>query len=275
MSRGTLWAIVSDLHCGSTVGLIHERGVALDDGGHYTPSAEQRELWRLWLSYWDRVRQERKRGDRLIVALLGDLIDGDHHRTSQIVSRNTHATQYRIAIEALGTAMALRPDRIIVIRGTEAHVGASAETEEAIARELDAWTYDDSPIRSHWHLQVESDGVLLDLAHHGRIGQRPWTRLTGPTTLSAQIALAAARAGERIPDIAIRGHYHQVADTGDLAKPRVIQLPCWQLATSYVHRIAAGSVPDVGGVIIRTDSGGYNLKWEVAKWRKREPMTIR
>ena len=53
-------AVVSDLHCGSTVGLHPPEETPLDDGGAYTPSKAQGWLWSHWLAYWKRVMKERK-----------------------------------------------------------------------------------------------------------------------------------------------------------------------------------------------------------------------
>ena len=56
-----LWAVVSDLHCGSTLGLCPPEGVQLDDGGQYLPSAAQKALWDV-----------RKAGLNIMMSLKGD-----------------------------------------------------------------------------------------------------------------------------------------------------------------------------------------------------------
>src|SRR5690606_19020550 len=115
----TTVAVVGDTHAGSTVAVCPPV-IDLDDGGQYAASKAQRWLWQCWGDYWDRV--DRERGDRLIVVLNGDLIDGDHHNTSQIASRNPNAQA--AALDAiLAVPLALKPDKIFVVRGTAAHVG--------------------------------------------------------------------------------------------------------------------------------------------------------
>lgn len=269
-----VWAIVSDLHCGSTLGLCPADGVPLDDGGHYMPSDAQRKLWQCWLDYWADVELAVGDGDKLVVVLNGDILDGDHHHTAQILSKNLSATQHDAALRALVPALRLEPAAIHLVRGTEAHVGASAEHEERLARDLGCEKCPETGAYSRWHLQALSSGVLLDFAHHGRLGQRPWTKSTGPTTLAAQIALAAAKAGARCPDVAIRAHYHQWADSFDNHPVRVIQLGCWQLSTAYVHRVAAGSVPEIGGVILTCDEGEYELRKVKFPWKREEPWRL-
>lgn len=270
-----LWAVVSDLHCGSTLGLCPPQGVQLDDGGQYVPSAAQKALWACWLDYWKAVATERrKRGDKLIVCINGDAVDGAHHGTTQIVTENLPVTQHEIAMATLAPMLKLRPDSIILIRGTEAHVGGSAAYEERLARELDCVPDPKSGASSHWHFQADSQGVMLDFAHHGRLGQRPWTKMTGPGTLAAQIVLAAAKHGSRCPQVVVRSHYHQWADSGDNFAARVVQIAGWQLSTSFVHRIAAGSLPEVGGILIACEAGKFEIQKVKFDWKRSEPWSL-
>ena len=92
-------AICGDLHCGSTVGLCPPEGLELDDGGMYDPSDAQEWLWQCWESAWKKAKSIIGR-DKFTLVLNGDLIDGDHHRSSQIASPLTgiHA---RCAMESL------------------------------------------------------------------------------------------------------------------------------------------------------------------------------
>lgn len=53
--RPHVWAVVSDLHVNSTVGLCPASGVRLDDGGTYMPSNSQVWLWERWLETWSIV----------------------------------------------------------------------------------------------------------------------------------------------------------------------------------------------------------------------------
>lgn len=274
MSR-ELWAITSDLHCGSTLGLCPPEGVQLDDGGRYLPSKAQSALWECWLSYWAAVRLERKPGDKLIVAWNGDVVDGSHHQTSQIVTTNLPATQHEIALAVMRPALDLAPDSVVLIRGTEAHVGGSAAYEERLARDIGAVPCPETGASSHWHFQADSQGVLLDFAHHGRLGSRPWTKMTGPGTLAAQIVMAAAKHRTQCPNVAIRSHYHQWADSADNFATRVVQIAGWQLSTAFVHRIAAGALPEVGGILIGCEAGEYELQKVKFDWKRGAPWKLK
>jgi hypothetical protein len=264
-------AIVSDLHCGSTLGLCPAEGIDLDDGGSYSPSDPQKKLWECWLDYCDQVARRLRPDDSFRVVVVGDLVDGDHHGTSQIVSKNLVVSQQAIALACLKPLLGLHPKSVVIIRGTEAHVGGSAAYEESIGRTIGSVRCSDTGAYSHWHYQVESNGVLLDFAHHGTVGTMPWTRPNAANSLAARIGLAAFNAGRRAPDLVFRAHRHQEADSGDNQKVRVIALRAWQLSTAFTHKVAAGSLPEIGGLILTTEGGNYDLDKIRYQWRRPEP----
>ena len=257
-------AVVSDTHCGGTTALCPDR-ITLDDGGEYVASKAQRWLWGRWQQFWGSVRDVRDavKGTKLIVVCNGDLTDGDHHKTSQILSGNPTA-QAAVVNAALAAPLALRPHRLLFIRGTEAHVGPSAAFEERIALGLHK---DKRPVlleaetgnASHWHAKLDIQGVRFDFAHHGRVGQRPWTKPNVVLNLAAEIFMDHARTGRPHPHIAVRSHMHQYVDTHDAHPTRVLQTPAWQLATAYIHRIAPGALADVGGIIFVVENGALTV----------------
>ena len=257
MSRLVL-AVVSDLHCGSTVGLHPAAPTELDNGALYVPSIAQDWLAENWSRFWGRVEQVAG-VDPLHVIVNGDLVDGDHHGTTEIVSRHPNA-QMDIAKACFAPVLDLKPNTVAVIRGTEVHVGKSGSAEESFAKWLVAQgvTVPHCPETgnaSHWHYRGLYDGVLIDAAHHGRIGARPWTKVNATMGLAAQIVMEHAMKQERAPDLAIRSHYHQWVDTYDAYPTRVIQTLAWQLKTAYVHRVAAESLAEVGGAIVTIEDG--------------------
>lgn len=270
MSRD-VFAVVSDLHCGSMLGLCPPDGVQLDDGGRYMPSNAQVRLWECWLDYWATVKKSLKKGDRLIAVCNGDAADGWHHNSSQIVSNNLPVIQHEITLRTLAPMLELEPSNIIFIRGTETHVGSSGAYEERLARDLEAVKDRETGSHSHWHFQTLSQDVLLDFAHHGSVGKLPWTRNNPSNALAARVFMAAARARVRHPDLVIRSHMHQEADSGEAQPVRVIQTRGWQLSTAFIHKIAAGSLPEVGGLVISCEAGRYELQKVRFEWKRAEP----
>lgn len=263
--RKVLVAKVSDVHAGSSVALCPPR-IPLDDGGCYEASKAQRWLWECWRAYWRDVSETRKALTAdLYVMLNGDLTEGSHHGTTQILSGNPSA-QAAVVDACLAVPLALCPDRIWVIRGTEAHVGASACYEERIASGL--WK-DGRPIvrceetdtASHWHARVEIQDVRFDIAHHSTVGGRAWTKNTPVNALAADLFYNHCDDEVPYPHLALRAHAHQFADSGNFAKVRVLHSGAWQLKTAFGHRInTRGKLSDIGGYIITVDNGHADVR---------------
>lgn len=263
MAKTTILAVVSDLHAGGTTALCPPQ-VSLDDGGHYTASKAQRWMWEQWGNFWDEVEQRQKaaRAD-LVFACNGDATDGNHHGTTQILSGNPTA-QAAVVNEVLSVPLSLKPKKLLFTRGTDAHVGPSAAFEERIATGL---YKDGRPVvidpetgnGSHWNVTLDVDGVMVNFAHHGKIGGRPSTKMTAVNSQALDIWTEHAMRGERHPDIAIRSHMHRHADSGRTYPTRLIQTPAWQLATSYVYRVAPNTLADIGGIIITVTGGRYKV----------------
>lgn len=250
-SKPIVLAVVSDVHAGSTVAVCPDEGVRLDDGGRYTPSKAQLWLWQCWNDYWRAVAQTVKREKaELYVVYNGDATEGDHHGSGQIISKNPEAQLY-VTQRVFGLPKALGPVRQFMVRGTEAHVGPSGASEEALGRWLGAERDPETKTWSWWRLRLVLHRSLVDCLHHGRAGQRPWTEQNIVALLANQIFLEHARRGERAPDLAIRSHMHKHADSYHACPTRVVQTASFQLKTAYVHKVAPESLADVGGIIVR------------------------
>ena len=269
-------AVCGDLHCGSTVGLCPPEGLELDDGGMYEPSDAQNWLWHCWESAWKTAKKVIGK-KKFTLVINGDAIDGDHHRTAQIASPLT-GLHVHCALESLRVPLALKPKEVHVIRGTPSHVGRSGDAEEGIARALKGqlWPISkdtDTGTMSSYRRRIDVEGVRLDVAHHGRMGQRAHT-VRGYANLYgfdiwAERMLEAYQAmlvsedplkefnERRPPDIAVRSHNHRYMDSGydHRGVTRVVSMPAWQFATEYVHRIAAESLADIGIVLLICDEG--------------------
>jgi hypothetical protein len=204
---------------------------------------------------WDELGKLRDGlGAHLIVIHNGDAHDGDHHDTPDIISRNLE-TQIRIA-EAVFKPLLAVSDEHIIIRGTETHTGKDAWLEENLARTTGAMPAMKSRIKptaatkvdvaaddeySHWHLDIEINGVLFNIQHHPESGSmRPWTKGGEVNRIAAMLVYEYAATGERIPDIALRAHKHSFLDSGTNHPTRVFATPAWQANTAFVHRIGAG-----------------------------------
>lgn len=258
-------AVTSDLHCGGTTALCPPH-IALDDGGEYVASKVQQWLWQSWGDYWKRVAQVKKahKGAKFYQVFNGDMIDGSHHGTTQILSGNPNA-QAAAFNAALKIPLALDADKMFFTRGTAAHVGEAACAEERIA---DGLRRDKRPIQgdpetgtaSWWHLRMDVEDVLIDVAHEGRTGQREHTRGNAANLYAHDILLSYVKRGERPPDLCIRAHHHRFNDSYDMCPVRVITSGCWQFATGWANAKFADTVPDTGGFIVVVKDGEYEVE---------------
>jgi hypothetical protein len=258
-------AVTNDQHCGSTVALCPDE-IRMDDGGHYGASPAQRWLFQQWRNYWDevaRIRDEVK-PDTFGQIYNGDMLEGSHHGTTQILSGNPEA-QSLVAQAVFDVPLAMKPDRIWVVRGTAAHNGNSNSGEEGTARR---WRDSGLPVvgdtdtqkASWWHLRLDVEGVLLDVTHHGRTGHREHTRANAANLYAFDILLSHVQTGDRVPDLCLRAHFHRFNDSYDAAPVRVVQNGAWQLKTEYVHKKHADTMADIGGLVVIVRDGQYEVR---------------
>lgn len=228
----TVTAIISDTHIGSTVGLAVPK-FENDDGQLILASREQKWIYECWLDYWKYVYTLAKQYKaRLIVIHLGDVIDGDHHQTTQALPNLND--QRRMALELL-EPIANIAARMVILRGTGAHAGEASQDEVDLATELGAEIY--------WEKLLDIDGVLLDVAHHPISGV--------PETLARRAQYTALEEGNPIPRYCLRGHRHLIKDSGEQVKDtRAVILGAWTLRSGHGYKVASGVRSDIGGLII-------------------------
>jgi len=251
---------VSDLHAGSTVGLCPPE-YDLYEEGRYRANKYQLSLWKRWEAFWHRAG-EIARGRRWIV-WNGDLVDGVHHRTTQLVSVNT-LDHVGIAAASIRRAVEIyRPEAMFFVRGTGVHVGDVAQLEEMVAAEFRDTIPYEAPL-SRWGAWIETDGVRFHFAHHTQGWGRPWTKTGAPGRESVMMVANAHAADVGVPDVSVRGHQHRFNDSGMATHPRVFVLPGWQLMSGFLRKIAPGREPEIGGIIFTVQDGEYTP--HVRRW---------
>jgi hypothetical protein len=241
------------------VGLCPADGVPLDNGGRYTPSLAQEWLWERWCQFCAQVKATTANA-HVTLLMNGDLVDGPlHHGTAESIAPHPGAEVdcFHLAIAPL---LAINPHALVVVRGTESHVGKSGAVEEYIATQLRTQGYpvvrDEKRKVNSWYQWTGDFGnVRIDATHHGRVGMLPWSRPGTIANNAAREFYAYAATKRRHPDIGIRSHYHKVGDSYDAHPIRIIQTPAWQLATAYTHRIASAEHADIGGIVLTITPG--------------------
>lgn len=241
---GTVLAIITDTHVGSSTALaplefnVHSRSE--NEAQKTSANKLQRWLYDCWMDYWEYVfKHAMKR--RLIVVHCGDVIDGVHHNSLQVM--NEIGDQMEAAIRLLKPIVE-RADAFFGVLGTgPSHAGQDNSTEVALYKELGA--------REIGHqLTLDVDGIVHDFAHHGRAGFRPWS--SSAAGQASEVLIDCAVRGMKPPAFIWRGHNHVIDDSGSrVPGVRSIALPSWQLRTSYGWRVSANTTrSDIGGYLV-------------------------
>ena len=203
----------------------------------------------------------------------GDLIEGDHHKTMQIVSPDI-GDHIEIAKQVLGPLAELA-DAVMVVRGTECHTGTA---EEAIARHLGALVNPDTGTRAadRWEFSVQ--GVHCVASHHISSTTRDWLRGTALSQTLASEQLSAARSGRAsVPRVVFRAHRH-VCDVIQSAGAGMVGVtPPWQLLTRFGSKVVPNAPQDlqVGGLFVDflVDEGDLP-NTTIIRYRAEEPTVL-
>lgn len=252
--------VVSDLHCGHTVGLWHP-DVKMPDSSSRNLNAGQRYLW----TCWQDLIQEAKRQKVDVLVINGDIVDGEQRINMGREALSTIIpVQQRCAVKLL-EPLANIAKEVRCISGTPFHDGRLGEYVEAIASEIGAV----GP-NSDWHcyeyLDLDIDGVVINFLHG--------IPATGALYRAVPIdreALWSAIAGKEgnVPkaDCIVRSHVHYFVHVEHVSKHGVIS-PAWQLQTPYMRKASMyRMLPNIGALFIEVDGA--------AKRRGEDPITVR
>ena len=239
-----LIGLFADPHTGSNTALMPAKFVN-DDNQLFTASPVQMWLLKNWYAALDEF-WERGKGRQKVVIINGDLIDGDHHGTTQIMPNL--ADQTRAAVE-IWEPVRHRVNRFYIVRGTEAHGGEAAHDEKTISDILGA----DS---CAWELLIYLNNQLFNIAHH--------INRTIDSVVE-ECVRDAIKMGEPVPKWVVRAHRHIKDDTGTKYDYcRGIVLPAWQLRTGFGFKVSSHRVSDIGFAMIDDGLGFQLVPWRPA-----------
>ncbi|MHA1933494.1 MAG: hypothetical protein ACW96X_13195 [Promethearchaeota archaeon] len=272
--------VFSDTHCGCQFGLSPLK-IRLDAGGFYNSSSLQKKVFKMWRLWWDEYVPEFTRGEPYVIVVNGDAIDGSHHKATTQVSQNIK-DQRNIFIEVMNSVLGCRNCKgLYMIRGTEVHVGKSAEDEEEIARTLGAIP-DEFGNHSRYDLwfRLGKHKSLLHFTHHIGVTSSAAYEMTAINKELVEAYNEAGRWGDEPPDAVIRSHRHRQGCI-DVAseKGRALSLctPGWQLKTPFVYRGTTGRVgtPQIGGYVLREgDEDPLYSRYKVWKVKRPKEETL-
>lgn len=267
--------IVADTHCGCQTGLVPHgvRRIPLDEGGFYTPSPMQRKISQYWHEFWTEFVPSVCQGEPFALCVNGDALDGVHHGSVTQISHNL-VDQANIARACFEPIIA-QADALYWIRGTEAHVGASGQAEEALAKSLGAEPNEIGQ-SARYDLWISVGGrVLTHIMHHiGTTGSQAYEATAVHKELVEEYA-EAGRWGQRAPQMIVRAHRHRMIATTIPTQhglAHAIVTPGWQGKTPFTWKIPGArlATPQFGGVVVRAgDEVGYYREkhWTIERSR--------
>ncbi len=244
--------VISDTHCGCGMALCPSV-VKLDDGQEVKPSRLQKQINKYWEEFWGEWVPEVTHGEPFAVIHNGDAIDGVHHQSVTQTTHNLH-TQVQMAYQMLKPVVEACEGRYYHIRGTEAHVGKSAQQEEDLAERLGAIPNEDGQ-HARYDLWLEVGGALIHALHHvGSTGSQAYEATAVHKEL-VEMFIEASRWGNRPPDVMVRSHRHRsikISIPTDNTMAQAVVTPCWQGKTPFAWKIPGArlATPQFGGISI-------------------------
>jgi hypothetical protein len=234
--------IVSDIHAGSVYAPMPDNFTDIEQCQH-RPSKLQRWLNQKWadlsldaLAYIG--------GDRFALLVNGDAIEGDHHGTSEIVTKNT-ADHIAIAFDLL-SPLADVAWKTIIVEGTECHTRFA---EHTLAKQLKAMPCIQTGKAAHPIASIDIAGCRVRAQHHITATSRPYLEASGMSIALGVARQEAMSVGDTPPDVIIASHRHRYgAYTGPHGT--VVVTPCWQGLTRYGRKVVPSAQLHVGFTIL-------------------------
>jgi hypothetical protein len=241
-----LICVLADIHAGSTVALCPPKFIN-HEGNEIKLNPIQLWLWRRWSATKEFIEAVAQ-GREYVLVLNGDMIEGNHHRTTQIISPEV-GDHVEAAYQIL-EPIAAKASKVFMVRGTECH---TADRENTLGKRLGAETNPDSPTRCSFDkLLLDANGIRIAFTHHIVTSSRTWTEANGLSAALNQEQLEASKNGEKLTQILCCAHRHRFGFIGDTSGMCVVSPP-WQLLTRHGHKV----VP-----LARTCPGVFLLDFE-------------
>lgn len=237
--------VVNDTHSGSTFGLCPP-DFELIDGNRVRLNAAQKFLHNAWVDVCDELTAY-LRETRFVVVFNGDLIEGVHHGTKEVISSDI-GDHINAAVELL-QPLASKAAQVFVVEGTECHTG---NTESGIGKALGAVPVDGHKNRYAWHrLDLEVHGCRVVFHHHIGVTSRQYLEASALSIYLGNERLEAIRNNEPPPQVLCCAHRHRFGQYSDNNSMCVVGPP-WQLLTRHGRKVVPGA---------RTEPGLFVLDW--------------
>jgi hypothetical protein len=231
--------VVSDLHCGSEVGLMPpdttvRTGNKISFGGN----VHQEWLWACWTDLQAQFARIHGK-DKYALLLNGDLTEGIHHKSIESLTQSIedHAN---MAIEAVG-GLASKAHKTFVTLGTEVHTGL---IEHYIAKKIGA---EGKGAKAKWLFRMA--GCLVDATHHIGVTSRAYLEATSLSITMGNARLNSMRCGQEPARIYLRGHRHTGGWFSD-GQGMIGVTGGWQFLTRYGRKVVPDAIPRPSAMVL-------------------------
>jgi len=228
-----LAVVVSDIHCGSEVGLAPPK-VTLRNGNEVTfgKNLHQKWLWQCWTkAVTEVVTIIGKSKAALIVN--GDATEGVHHRNEKDLLAAEIDKHIEMAQECL-LPLSRACSSTFVVKGTECHTQGM---EDLLAAELGA---SGGKAKDKWLIDI--NGCLIDAAHHMGTTSRAYLEASLMSIHMGNARLNYVRSGHKVPKVYLRAHRHCGGWFSDGAGLFAVT-GGWQFLTRHGFKVVTDSIP--------------------------------
>lgn len=232
--------VVSDIHCGSVVGLAPpstetEHGNVIGFG----KNLHQEWLWDCWQKMIQEAKSYIKKSPAVLL-VNGDATEGVHHRNNADLIASAIETHVGMAVECLAPLAKLCQSRLIV-KGTECH---TLNMETLLAERLNAET---RKAKDEWLFEI--NGCLIEAKHHMGVTSRAYLEASSMSIHMGNAVLNKVRAGHKSPKVFLRGHRHCGGYFSDGSGLFGVT-GGWQMLTRHGHKVVPDSLPSPTALIL-------------------------
>jgi hypothetical protein len=234
-----LAVVVSDIHCGSEVGLAHPR-VRMECGNiiGFGKNEYQRWLWNCWRDGWKQALKIAG-SDKFALLVNGDATEGVHHGAKDVLT-NKIEEHIAMAHECL-RPYAEKASAVFLSKGTECH---TLNMENLLAERLNAET---GKAKNKW--LIDFNGCLVDMAHHMPTSGRRYLEAGALSITMGNARQNYLDAGHRAPKVFLRGHRHCGGwyNSGHAA---IGVTGGFQALTRHGHKVVTDSLPSPSIIVL-------------------------
>jgi hypothetical protein len=235
--------VLSDLHCGSTYGLLPPDFETLE-GNKVEQNAVQKWLWTCWKDATEKWLPKLIGTDEFALIVNGDATEGIHHHSTEIISPELgdHLEAATITLKPLAEWASER----FVTEGTEVH---TKNIEHALAKSIKAKRDPDTTKAAWPRLVLTIAGCRCVFQHHITTTSRPYLEASALSIHLGVEQLEAAKNGEPLPQVLCCAHRHRYGEFRD-ASGLCLVTPPWQLLTRFARKVVPSARTRPGIVVL-------------------------